>query len=125
MNENKQKPLWAKLDYLSMIQKSWTWARLTEQEQTRFLKEIDHPVVLSRIQETLKNIQEEDKAYNEIRDIYETCYHMFLAGCQYDPLHWREKPEPMYNPSRDEIRHVLEYLAANQNSIIQFLKGGK
>lgn len=70
----------AKQEYLEMIAKSWTWAKLTKQEQDKFLELLEHPC--SKV--VIKGNYEQR---------WEACgalYHTFLEGLGYDPLHWRE-----------------------------------
>ena len=72
----------AKQDWLEMISKSWTWARLTEDERKAFSSLLEHPCSSAVIKGTYK-------------DRWEACealYHTFLEGLGYTPLEWRETP---------------------------------
>lgn len=80
MNKNKEN---ARLDYMEMIEKSWTWARLTEDERKRFVNVVDNSEHLGAIFGT----------YRQRWEILCALYHSFLKGCNYDPLHWRESEE--------------------------------
>jgi len=71
----------AKQEYLEMIAKSWTWAKLTKQEQDKFLELLEHPC--SRV--VIKG------NYDQRWEACEALYHTYLAGLDYDPLHWREE----------------------------------
>ena len=64
--------------FIDVIQKSWTWERLTEEEKQRFL-EID----VSRVYGT---------AAQRVRT-FNTVYHAYLLGLGYMPIGWREAAE--------------------------------
>ena len=67
-------------DFLEMIKKSWTWARLTEKEKNQF-KEAFETVTVS-----WSNCGD-NAIKGTYRDRWITCqamYHLFLAGVGYD-----------------------------------------
>lgn len=70
----------AKENYIEMIKQSWTWAKLTQEERTKFLELLDHPCSSVVIKGT----------YNQRWEACEALYHTFLEGLGYDPLEWRE-----------------------------------
>lgn len=85
MNKDKENAL---KDYLEMIKKSWTWARLTEKERKTF-------------EEWLHKARYELKgSYKQRWEILGNYYTMFLLGTGYDnPLNWREtEQERKENP---------------------------
>ncbi len=78
--ENMKNKESAVFDFLSMIVKSWTWAKLTAEERKRFTSEV--------------NIWEDaGKIKGSYESRYETVhimYSMFLAALGYQPIGWRE-----------------------------------
>ena len=62
--------------FQNVIKKSWTWARLTEEEQKRF---IDMNV--------FDMIKGNDKTRQEWM---QTIYHSFISALGYKPIGWRE-----------------------------------
>ena len=70
----------AKQDYLEMISKSWTWARLTEKEREQFKGLLEHPCSAAVIKGN----------YEQRYEACEALYHTFLEGLGYDPLEWRD-----------------------------------
>ena len=70
--------------FQNVIKKSWTWERLTEEEQKRFL-DMD---VFDRIKGT-------DKTRVEWLN---TIYESFLSALGYRPIRWRETVEEKENP---------------------------
>ena len=70
----------AQADWTSMIIKSWTWAKLTNEEKNRFgdevNKEITRKVVVG--------------SYRQRWEILNALYSMFLEGCGYNGMNWRE-----------------------------------
>jgi hypothetical protein len=70
----------AKQDYLEMIKKSWTWAKLTEQEREKFSELLEHPCSAVVIRGN----------YDQRWEACEALYHTYLEGLEYDPLEWRE-----------------------------------
>ena len=75
-NEHKEKAVY---DWMIMIKKSWTWARLTQKEQERFEKEIKD---FSRW--TLKG------TYKQRWSVLNGVYSVFLGALDYKPLGWRD-----------------------------------
>lgn len=65
--------------FQNVIKRSWTWGRLTEEEQKRFI-DMD---VFSRIKG------------NDMTRIewLNTVYHSFLCALGYEPIGWRETEE--------------------------------
>lgn len=66
-------------DYFqNVIKKSWTWARLTEEEQQRFIN--------------MNGVFDEIKGTDDTRKRWlMTVYSAFLRGIGYKPLGWREE----------------------------------
>ena len=77
MSKNKEN---ARRDYMEMIEKSWTWARLTSKERERFVGVVN----------TAESCGAIFGSYNQRWEILCALYHSFLEGCNYDLLHWRE-----------------------------------
>lgn len=69
-------------DFLEMIRKSWTWARLTDQEKERFVDVVYDCDVKG--------------SYKQRFHILHKLYHAFLMGMNYDPLNWREENDPLF-----------------------------
>ena len=64
--------------FQSVIKNSWTWGKLTSEEQQRFIN-----MDFDRI-----------KGTDTMRvEWLNTMYHVFLAGLGYKPIGWRENPE--------------------------------
>ena len=72
----------AKQDWLEMISKSWTWARLTENERKAFSSLLEHPCSSAVIR----------GSYEQRWEACEALYHTYLEGLGYTPLEWRETP---------------------------------
>ena len=70
----------AKQEWLEMIEKSWTWARLTEKEREHFKGLLEHPCSSVVIKGN----------YEQRWEACEALYHTFLEGLGYDPLEWRD-----------------------------------
>lgn len=68
----------AKSDFLEMIFKSWTWARLTDQEKVKFVDLINNDNY---------NISGN---YLQRYNAYNFGYFAFLQGLGYKPTGWRE-----------------------------------
>lgn len=68
----------AKSDFLKMIFKSWTWARLTDQEKVKFVDLISNDNY---------NISGN---YLQRYNAYNFGYFAFLQGLGYKPTGWRE-----------------------------------
>ena len=62
-----------------VIKKSWTWAKLTEEEKFNFLYLLN----FDKIKGTAKNRIE----------VLHLVYHAFLVGLGYQPINWREENE--------------------------------
>ena len=66
-------------NYIDIIRKSWTWAKLTEQEQNSFIDTVRSIIVRGDIKGTYKQ-----------RSLYmSNLYTMFLMGVGYDSPNWR------------------------------------
>lgn len=77
MNKSKRKYSSAAEDYFqTVIKKSWTWEKLTEQEKQRFIDKNDFDVICGNDKQRVEWLN--------------SMYHAFLVGCGYEPLHWRE-----------------------------------
>lgn len=63
--------------FQTVIKKSWTWDKLTEEEQQRFID-----------MDVFDNIKGNDKQRIEWLN---TIYQAFLTGLDYKPIGWREK----------------------------------
>ena len=70
----------ARKEFVEMIEKSWTWARLNDEEQGRFL-------ALLRKVETRGDLK---GTYKERFSICHVIYEGFLEGLGYKPIGWRE-----------------------------------
>ena len=77
MNKNKEN---AQTDWTDMIVKSWTWAKLTNDEKNKFGDELN--------KETTKKII--SGAYRQRWKILNALYSMFLEGCGYNGGNWRD-----------------------------------
>jgi hypothetical protein len=64
-------------DYFqNVIKKSWTWARLTEEEQKRFID---------------MNVFDKIKGNDNTRvEWMQTIYHTFISALGYKPIGWRD-----------------------------------
>jgi hypothetical protein len=70
--------------FQNVIKKSWTWQKLTEEEQQRFID---------------MNVFDKIKGTDKQRvEWFNTIYHSFLVGLDYKPIGWREEDEeiPMF-----------------------------
>lgn len=65
-------------DWIAMVKKSWTWAKLTEEEKQEYL-------------ELLNNRDFKKASYNTRYAIFQCCYDAFLIGLGYKPIGWREE----------------------------------
>lgn len=72
-------------DYFqNVIKKSWTWNRLTEEEQKRFID---------------MNVFDKIKGNDRTRvEWLNTIYHSFLSAFGYKPIGWRETEEEKEMP---------------------------
>ena len=77
MNKNKEN---AQTDWTDMIAKSWTWAKLTNDERNKFGDELN--------KETTKKII--SGTYEQRWKTLNTLYSMFLEGCGYNGGNWRD-----------------------------------
>lgn len=70
--------------FQNVIKKSWTWAKLTQEEQQRFID-----------MDVFDKIKGADKQRIEW---FNSIYHAFLVGLGYKPIGWREEDEeiPMF-----------------------------
>lgn len=77
MNKNK---LLAQAEWMDMIVKSWTWAKLTNDERNKFGDELNKGVTQKIISGT----------YRQRWGILNALYSMFLEGCGYNSGNWRK-----------------------------------
>ena len=77
MNKNKEN---AQADWTDMIIKSWTWTKLTNDERNKFGDELN--------KETTKKII--SGTYRQRCEILNALYSMFLEGCGYNGVNWRD-----------------------------------
>lgn len=77
MNKNKEN---AQADWMNMIIKSWTWAKLTNEEKNKFGDELNKEVTQKIISGT----------YKQRVAILSALYSMFLEGCGYNGGNWRD-----------------------------------
>ena len=77
MNKNKEN---AQADWTDMIVKSWTWAKLTNDERNKFGDELNKEATKRIISGT----------YKQRWEILNALYSMFLKGCGYNGGNWRE-----------------------------------
>ena len=69
-------------DYLAMIEQSWTWSKLTEEEKEYFENFLaSHPMVEHGVRGN----------YSQRWTILDAIYHAFLLGCGYrNRVDWRD-----------------------------------
>ena len=69
-------------EYLEMIKKSWTWAKLTDEEKECFENFLaSHPMVEKAVKGN----------YKQRWNVLETIYYAFLLGCGYgNKVDWRD-----------------------------------
>ena len=77
MNKNKEN---AQADWTDMIVKSWTWAKLTNDERNKFGDELNKEATKKIISGT----------YRQRCEILNALYSMFLEGCGYNGVNWRD-----------------------------------
>lgn len=77
MNKNKEN---AQADWTNMIIKSWTRAKLTNEEKNKFGDELNKEVTQKIISGT----------YKQRVAILNALYSMFLEGCGYNGGNWRD-----------------------------------
>ena len=80
MKKNKEN---AMKDWFENIENSWTWNKLTKEEQIKFIKHINN--ISAKL--TIKG------SYNDRYLILQDLYHTFLIGLNYNPINWREEEE--------------------------------
>lgn len=68
--------------FQTVIKKSWTWDKLTEEEQQRFIN-----------MDVFDKIKGNDKQRIEWLN---TIYQSFLTGLDYQPVGWREEAVPQF-----------------------------
>lgn len=66
----------AKNEFMEMIEKSWTWARLTSAEKLRFCQVMDGAKISGSF----------DQRWRQLQSIYDA----FLIALDYNPIGWRE-----------------------------------
>lgn len=65
--------------FQNVIKKSWTWQKLTEEEQKRFID---------------MNVFDRIKGNDKTRvEWLNTIYHSFISALGYQPIGWREETE--------------------------------
>lgn len=72
-----------KSDYIYIIICSWTYARLTRQEQ-------------EQIMELLKNYKPTENTKKDICEALNTIYRAYLVAKDYSPTGWRENNELLF-----------------------------
>ena len=77
MNKNKEN---AQADWTAMIIKSWTWAKLTNEEKNKFGDKLNKEITQKIISGT----------YKQRVAILNALYSMFLEGCGYNGGTWRD-----------------------------------
>lgn len=66
-------------DFYSMIEKSWTWERLSTYERQRFYDSINKDDIKGTYEQRWLTLN--------------SCYHSYLIGLGYEPIGWRETKE--------------------------------
>jgi hypothetical protein len=109
----------AKQDWLEMIKKSWTWARLTEKEKEKFSELLEHPCSAVVIRGN----------YEQRWEACEALYHTFLDALGYDPLEWREGKSTSSTFYEVSYKHYGEQVqplrSTDKNQVIRFAKSLK
>ena len=77
MNKNKES---AQEDWTDKSIKSWTWAKLTDEEKNKFGDELNKASMQKIISGT----------YRQRWGILSALYSMFLDGCGYSGCNWRD-----------------------------------
>ena len=72
-------------NWLEMIKESWTWKRLTEDEQTKFVQELEN------FCGELSSIQILKGTYDQRWSLLNVLYSFYLDGLGYQPNNWREE----------------------------------
>ncbi len=70
-------------EYITMIQKSWTYGKMTRQEQNKILEILNH----ERTQKAIKG------ATKTRWDILQAIYFTYLEAIGYTGFNWREEKE--------------------------------
>lgn len=68
-------------DFLGMVEQSWTWDRMTDEERARYIEALDWAFNAGHVK----------GSYDDRWDALQLTYHMFLLGLDYKPLGWREQ----------------------------------
>ena len=79
--ENKKEN--ALVNFKEMIYQSWTYQRLTKEEQEQLERTFEHIAIKQVIKGT----------YNQRWETLQAIYHAFLLGVGYNSYNWREKEE--------------------------------
>lgn len=77
--ENKKED--ALFNFKKMIRQSWTYQKLTKEEQDQLEKTFEDTAVKKAIKGT----------YNQRWETLQAIYHAFLLGVGYNSFNWREK----------------------------------
>ena len=72
-------------NWLEMIKESWTWKRLTEDEQKKFLQELENFCGEFSSSQILKG------TYDQRWSVLNALYSFYLDGLGYQPSNWREE----------------------------------
>ena len=76
----------AVIDFIKMIEKSWTYDRMTNKERETFVNELLEQDYFGRI-----------KGSYDIRyDVCHALYSVYLAALDYNPTNWRETEAGAY-----------------------------
>lgn len=67
-------------EFLKMITSSWTWERMTSQEQENFIEILSKPINVKNVRGTKKQKWETLNAF----------YSFYLSGLGYRNFNWRE-----------------------------------
>ena len=73
----------ALVNFIEMIKNSWTYEKMTEEEQTRLMGMFNHP----RVIDSLKG------SFIQRWASLQAIYYAFLIGLGYAPINWREGQE--------------------------------
>lgn len=76
----------AKNDFINMIQNSWIYNKLTENEKEN-LKDIFDNIITDNV---LKG------TYKQRYEIMQAIYYSFLKALNYNPINWREEEIPLF-----------------------------
>ena len=77
MNKNKES---AQADWTDTVVKSWTWAKLTDDEKNEFGEALNKEATQKIVSGT----------YRQRWETLNALYSMFLKGCGYSGCNWRE-----------------------------------